>query len=304
MSPAARPVLRRLSLAAIVVNVGIVVTGGIVRITGSGLGCPDWPTCDGRRVVPAAAEADWHTAIEFGNRLMTFLVLAVVVWLFFEARRRATDRQVRLLALLLPVGVLAQAVLGGITVLTGLHPLTVAAHFLLSMVLIAVAVVLYVRVSRPRGDAPRSDPRLRRLVTGTLVVAAVVLVLGTLVTASGPHAGDPGTVRLGLDIRVIARLHSTAVWGVVALTALSYFQAQASDHDQVKRAALWLLVVEVAQGAVGYTQYALGIPAPLVAVHVFLAALFWVAAVRMGALALGSPAVGADAPTSSTRVGV
>ena len=298
--------LQRLALAAVVVNVGIVVTGGLVRVTGSGLGCPDWPTCTGERVVPSASDATWHTAIEFGNRLMTFLVLAVVVWLFVAARRRSEDPRVRRLALLLPIGVLAQALLGGVTVLTGLHPLTVAAHFLLSMVLIAIAVVLYLRV-RPDAGKVRAAPvpsRLRAVVLAVALLAAAVLVLGTLVTAAGPHAGDPGTVRLGLDIRTIARIHAGAVWGVTLLTVATYVLARRDAVSHVQRAAGTLLALEVAQGTVGYTQYALDIPAALVAVHILLASLFWVATVRLAAVSLPSDSTGVASTSEPARVGV
>ncbi|MDX1622010.1 MAG: COX15/CtaA family protein [Nitriliruptorales bacterium] len=293
-----------LALAAVIVNVAIVFTGGLVRVTGSGLGCPDWPTCTGDRVVPSASDATWHTAIEFGNRLMTFLVLAVVVWLFVAARRRSEDLRVRRLALLLPLGVLAQAVLGGVTVLTGLHPLIVAAHFLLSMVLIAIAVLLHLRVSADRPvTGTASTTRVRVLALATVTAAAAVLVLGTLVTASGPHAGDPGTVRLGLDIRTIARVHAGAVWAVTLLTAATYLVARREQSSRVQRAAGVLLAVEVIQGTVGYTQYALDIPAALVAVHILLASLFWVAAVRLVGIAVGWDISSGSGDRAPARVG-
>lgn len=279
----AAPQLSRLALAAVVTNAGIVVTGGIVRVTGSGLGCPDWPTCEGTRIVPsAAAGTGWHQAIEFGNRLLTFLVLAVAVAVWVRARRVARDRPVvRRLALALPVGVLAQALLGGITVLTGLHPLIVAAHFLLSAVLIAIAVALHHRV-RPAPAGRGSPDPVRRVATLLVVLAGLVLVLGTLVTASGPHAGDAATPRLGLDIRHIARLHAGAVWVTVATTVVIWWRARRGDTDRaVRSSAGVLLAIELAQGAVGYTQYALGIPAALVALHLLLATLFWIAVVRV-----------------------
>jgi heme a synthase len=286
---ASKTTLVRLAVLAIVTNVAIVVTGGIVRLTGSGLGCPDWPTCDGARVVPSpSAGATWHTAIEFGNRLMTFAVLAAVVAVWLSARaQRPRRRSLERLALALPLGVLAQAVLGGITVLTGLHPLTVAAHFLLSMVLIAFAVAVHDRaVERP----VVTTERLRRLALVLIAVAATVLVAGTLVTAAGPHAGDPGTPRLGLDIRWAARTHAGLVWATVLLTVATLVTARRAGADRITRAATVLLGVEVAQGAVGYLQYALGIPAGLVAVHLVLACLFWVAVLRV-ALAAGVPAL-------------
>ncbi|MBW3619236.1 MAG: COX15/CtaA family protein [Actinobacteria bacterium] len=292
---AARPsrTLVRLAVAAVAVNVAIVVTGGIVRVTGSGLGCPDWPSCDGTRVVPqAGSEAGWHAAVEFGNRLMTFLVLAVVVWLYVELRRRRPDSRARSWAGWLIVGVLGQGVLGGITVRMDLHPLTVAAHFLASMVLLVLAMVVHHLLTR--GTRPEhTSPALRRVVAGIVLGAVAVIVVGTLVTASGPHAGDPGTPRLGLDIRTVARVHTTAVWTTVVLTVVGLVAARRGHAGPTLTRALGLLLtVELLQGAVGYTQYLLGIPAWLVALHLLGACLFWVATLRAGLVALG-PADGA-----------
>lgn len=276
------PVLSRLAFAALVTNAAIVVTGGIVRVTGSGLGCPDWPTCEGTRIVPsAAADSGWHQAIEFGNRLLTFVVLAVAVAVWLQARKVAPDRPVvRRLALALPLGVLAQAVLGGITVLTGLHPLVVAAHFLLSALLIAVATALHHRVTAH--PAPRAVPEpVMRLGTLLLMLGALVLILGTLVTASGPHAGDPDTQRLGLDIRQVVRLHTGAVWLTVATSVLVWWRTRGGVAPTLHRSAGILLLVELAQGTVGYVQYFMGVPPELVAVHLLLATLFWIAVVRV-----------------------
>lgn len=289
--------LRPAALAAVLANVGIVVTGGVVRITGSGLGCEDWPTCDGTSVVPrGGAEAGWHQFIEFGNRTLTFVVLATAVWAVWAARRDAPHRgDLRRLAWGLVAGVLGQAVLGGITVLTDLDPLVVAGHFLLSMALLAVAVVLYDRVSAPPPAEPL--PALRRLARLLVPVAASVLVLGTLVTATGPHAGDPGTPRLGLDIRTMAVAHADAVWALVALTAATLVVARALGARRTARAAGVALLVEVAQGGVGYLQYALGIPAQLVSLHLLGACLVWVAALRVG---LATTPAGVDAPAAAS----
>ncbi len=281
-STAPFPRLRPAALAAVVANVGIVLTGGVVRITGSGLGCEDWPTCDGTSVVPrAGAEAGWHQLIEFGNRTLTFVVLATAVWAVWAARRDAPARQdLRLLAWGLVGGVLGQAVLGGITVLTDLNPLVVAGHFLVSMVLIAVAVVLHDRVGR--APPPEPLPALRWLARVLVPVGAAVLVLGTLVTATGPHAGDPGTPRLGLDIRTMAVAHADAVWALVALTLATWLVARALGAARTARAAAVALGVELAQGGIGYLQYALGIPAQLVSLHLLGACLVWVATLRVG----------------------
>jgi cytochrome c oxidase assembly protein subunit 15 len=291
MENSSRTSARRWTVAALVANIGIVVTGGIVRLSGSGLGCSDWPTCEGTSVAPPASEASWQTFVEFGNRLLTFVVLAACVGAWWAVRRLADDAspRARRLALALPVGVLAQAVLGGVTVLTGLHPLTVAAHFLLSAVLIAVATMLLDEVVRPGRTRVRGTAldRAGRLVVG---LGGLVLVLGTIVTATGPHAGDPGTERLGFSIRHVTRLHSTSVWLVVAATVLVLVLARraaarstvGSGPDRTVRAVGVLLGLELAQGGVGYWQYFTGVPQSLVAVHLLLACLFWVAAVRVG----------------------
>lgn len=282
--------LVRVSFGALVTNVLIVFTGGLVRVTGSGLGCPTWPTCDGEHVVPrpGGEHATWQMAVEFGNRLLTFLVLAFAVLVVLEVRRRRSSLspQTRRLAWWLPAGVLAQALLGGITVLTGLHPLTVAGHFLLSMGLIAVAVAMWERArdaaGRPRmavGVVGLPPSGLRWLTTVLAVVAAGVLVLGTLVTGAGPHAGDPGTERLPLDIRFLAIAHADGVWLLLGLTVALVALTWRSGPPELRSAARLLLALELVQGTIGYTQYALGIPAGLVSIHIVGAALVWAATV-------------------------
>jgi len=277
---------RRLTLAAVVTNVAIVVTGGAVRLTGSGLGCPEWPTCNDGSVVPiASAEvAAWHQAIEFGNRLMSFVVLAVAVAALlavWRGRPRRRD-QVRL-AVALVAGILGQGVLGGITVLTGLHPLIVAAHFLLSIALIAVAVTLHDRIGTPDGPAEVViRPDLRRAQHLLLGVVAVVLALGTLVTATGPHAGDAGTPRLGLDPRITSQFHADGVFLLLGLAAALWFGLRATAAPtRVRRALAVLLGVSLAQGLIGYVQYFTGLPELLVGAHLLGACLVWIAAVTM-----------------------
>lgn len=293
--------LRRWSLAALVTNVLIVVTGGAVRVTASGLGCPEWPACEAGSVTPPpGGAAGWHQYVEFGNRLLSFVVLAAVVGALLAARRELpAGHVVRRLAAVLVVGVLAQAVLGGITVRLDLHWASVMAHFLLSMVLIAIATVLHHRVTSPprrsgavaavgavdaagdRAAAARTVPTARAIP----VLAAAVLVLGTVVTATGPHAGDPGTARLGLPIQAAARTHSLTVWLTVALTVFVLVRARRAGADRLARATAVLLGIEVVQAAVGYWQYLTGVPAELVLAHMLLATLFWIAAVRVALLA-------------------
>lgn len=259
------------------------VTGGVVRVTGSGLGCPQWPSCEAGRVIPAGgATAGWHQAVEFGNRLLTFVVLAVAVATFLAAWRIRGERpQLLRLAALLPLGVLAQAVLGGVTVLTGLHPLVVAAHFLVSMGLLAAATALHHATRAERPPLDHGSRWLARIGAGLLLASATVLVLGTVVTAAGPHAGDPGTQRLAVPIRLAVRLHTGAMWTTVGLTVVAWLLAHPGGHGRVRWAATWLLVIEAGQATVGYVQYALGLPRALVVIHLLLACTFWIVAVRL-----------------------
>jgi heme a synthase len=318
-SPSARrDRLPRLAAAALATNVLIVFTGGLVRVTGSGLGCPTWPTCDGETVVPrpGGEHATWQTGIEFGNRLLTFVVLAVAIALAVEVGRRGRDwpRRLRMLAWALPAGVVAQALLGGITVLLQLHPLTVMAHFLLSMVLIAIAVALWQRAREHVGTAEVVPPEgevgrvvaagLRWATTALAVVAGAVLVLGTIVTAAGPHAGDPGTPRLGIDIRLAAIAHADAVWLLVGLTVALVAVTWRHGPPELRRAVRLLLVLELVQGAIGYTQYATGIPAGLVAAHILGAAVLWATAVAVWVRARPPLTPGPDASEAGERADV
>lgn len=272
--------LRRFALAAIVVNVGIVFTGGLVRVTGSGLGCPQWPTCDGVNVapVPGGDHAGWQAAIEFGNRLLTFVVLAAVIAVWLQVRKtRPHPRQVEVLAWLLPAGVVFQALLGGVTVLTGLSPVTVAGHFLASMVLIFAAVVLHERV-RANAASIQVGAGMRHAITALVAVAFLVMVLGTIVTGAGPHGGDVAAPRLPVNIRLAALAHADAVWLLLGLTIALVVVTWRHPSMPLRTALRWLLAIEIVQGAIGYAQYALGIPASLVSLHILGAALMWTAA--------------------------
>ena len=300
--------VRRLALASIVANSAIVVTGGAVRLTGSGLGCPTWPRCTSTSYTPTAEYAV-HGVIEFGNRLLTFVLAAVVLAVLVAVwRSRPVRPGMRALAVLGFLGIPAQAVLGGITVLTGLNPWTVMGHFLLSMVLVALAVVLHRRAGE--GDLPPRPvvPRLMvRLAQGLLAVTAVTLALGTLVTGSGPHSGDPAAGRTGLDPATVSQLHADAVMLLVGLTVGLYLALRASSADpRLVRAAGVLLAVELAQGVVGYVQYFTGLPVLLVGLHLVGACLVLVAAVRVVLLTrdrgpVDDPAVVPAAPLLSRQ---
>ena len=273
--------LRGLALASVIGNVVIVVTGGAVRLTDSGLGCPTWPKCTDNSLTPTKQYAI-HGLIEFTNRQLTFVlaVIAVATWLAAMALRRE-----RILATVAALGIPAQAVLGGLTVLTHLNPWLVALHFLLSAAIIAVTFVLWWRVRDPAPAEPVPVAALW-LTRAVLVVAAVTLMIGTVVTGSGPHAGDKdesGKVhRTGLQVSSMAQLHADVVMILVGLTfgllALCY---ALHTGRAARRAVVVLFGVELAQGVVGYTQYFLHVPPLLVALHMLGACLVWLAALQM-----------------------
>jgi cytochrome c oxidase assembly protein subunit 15 len=268
-SPAA---VSRVALANAVANAAIVVTGGAVRLTGSGLGCPTWPRCTDESFV-ATPELAGHGAIEFGNRLLTFALTAVAIATLVVVFR-SLRRDLRRLALLGVLGIPAQALLGGVTVLTGLNPWTVAAHFLLSMVLVAVATTLWLRSREPGVGQPLLRRPFVLLVTGIAVVTAAVLAVGTVVTGSGPHSGDPEAGRTGIDAELISQLHADVVFLLLGLTVALLVALYATESPgRVRRAARDLLIVQLAQGLVGYVQYFTDLPIALVLVHMLGATL-------------------------------
>ena len=293
----------RLALANAVANGLIVVTGGLVRLTGSGLGCPTWPRCTDDSFV-TTPEMAGHGLIEFGNRLLTF-VLAAVAIATLVAVWRSPRRDLRLLAAVTFLGIPVQAALGGVTVLTGLNPWTVAAHFLISAVLVALATTLWLRSREPGVGQPLLRRPFVLLVWGIAATTAVVLAIGTVVTGSGPHSGDvpedPDTapLRMGFDPELMSQLHADAVFLLLGLTIALLVALHATDSpDRVRRAARDLLVVQLAQGVVGYVQYFTDLPVALVLMHMlgavlvtaFTARLVW--SVRGPASDL--PVIGAD----------
>jgi heme a synthase len=283
----ASPRLVRSAVAALVANMGIVVTGGLVRITGSGLGCAEWPRCEPGSFTPTAGiVGNWHAAIEFGNRLLTFAVLTTVLWLVWEVRRSRTPlpRLVRTGAWGLVGGVVAQALIGGVTVLTGLHWWTVSVHFLTSMVLIGVAVAVLHALRADAADR-RAVVGLRHASTAIAVVGFLVLLLGTFVTAAGPHGGDVDAPRIGIDIRLLAIAHADGVWLLLGLIVATLLAARHLEEPRLARALRILLLVSLAQGGVGYLQYWLGIPRELVSLHVVGATLVWLAVARVWVIA-------------------
>jgi len=265
--------LRPAALTSLVVNIAIVVTGGVVRLTGSGLGCPTWPRCTDQSFVPHR-ELGIHGAIEFGNRMVTFLLAAAAIATFLVAWRVGRPALTRL-AFVLALGVPAQALIGGVTVLTDLNPWIVAFHLLVSMAMIGVAVTLVRRIDEGDGP-PRAlvpDP-VTWLVRTVFVAGWAVLYVGTVVTGSGPHAGDLDSPRNGLDPRGISQLHTDFVFLLLGLTIATVLTLRAVHAPaRAHRAAVVLLVVELAQGLVGFVQYFTDLPIVLVGIHLLGAAL-------------------------------
>ena len=292
--PKLRTWQHRTLIANLVAQTGIVLTGATVRLTASGLGCPTWPECVAGSIAPTSEQTEaFHKYIEFGNRLLTFVLLIVAIASLFAVYKHNQDRRLAglakrrsltVLALGVLLGIFAQAVLGGITVLTGLHPLIVAAHFMVSIGLITVAVILLVK-AQEAGDRPVSLQVARPIDLGMRIhiwLALVVIAVGTLVTGSGPHAGDTNDiVRLGFEFRNITTIHAALVWLYLGLTTGLLIALVATCAPKHVTRQAWIVVgVCIAQGFVGYTQFFTGLPWGLVAVHVLGACLLWIFTVR------------------------
>jgi cytochrome c oxidase assembly protein subunit 15 len=289
------PAYRRITLVALFALAFIIVTGAAVRLTGSGLGCPDWPTCASNRVV---APWSYHAMVEFVNRTITGLVsVAVMLAVLGSIVRRPRRRDLVWLSLGLVGGVIGQIVLGGLTVLFELRPGFVMAHFLLSIAILTVAVVLHHRAGRPAGPTATVVPR-ELVGLGRLAVAcaALAIFLGTIVTSSGPHGGDEHAERLPFLLPDVARLHGIAVMIFLAVTLVALWRlSRVGAPARLLRRGEVLLAVLVAQAAVGYVQYFTGVPAVLVGFHVAGAAAVWVAVLRFH-LAFSEPALAERSP--------
>ena len=295
---------RRLTAVVLVALGAIIVSGAAVRLTGSGMGCPTWPTCEEGSLVPRGATGanGW---IEFVNRTFTGVVSVAVALAVLGARRLQPPRPdlVRL-AWGLVAGVVAQALLGGLVVVLHVTPIAVAGHYLLSAVLVADAVVLHHRAGQPPG--PRralATPQLLHRSRGLVGLAGLVLVTGTLVTGSGPHSGDDAADRLPFAVVTVARMHSLTVWVFLAAVLVVLNQVSKGDAapELVARGRV-LVALIVAQGTLGYVQYAAGVPEALVAAHVLGSVLVWVAVLQLH-LALTEPAPASE-PLPSPPAGV
>ncbi len=277
-------ILQRATLAAVVMSVFIIVTGGAVRLTGSGLGCETWPKC-GENSLVATAEMGVHGAIEFGNRMLTYVLCAAVGWAIVAARSaKPARRGLGRLAWSQFWLVMFNGVLGGVTVLTELNPYTVAGHFLAATALLTVATVTWLRSregdAAPRPLVGRPVKQLAWLLAG---ISATLIVMGTVVTGTGPHAGDSSDVpRMPFDWETVARVHSALAWAVVALALAIWFVLRAFDGPSGPRARVReLLIVLLAQGGLGYVQYLTELPEILVGLHMFGSTLMWIAVVRL-----------------------
>ena len=257
----------------------LVVTGGAVRLTGSGLGCPTWPECTpgSYTPVPHQAEPQLNVWIEFGNRLLTFVLViasAAVIIAVLKSKRK----DLRVLAVGQFLGIFGQGILGGITVLTDLNPIPVAGHLLLSIILIAGATSLYSRRYTPVVFV-KPTSLTSKISRVHIVTSFVVIILGTIVTGSGPHAGDAQAKRFDFDIRTVAWLHADAVIFLLGVTFAFYVAQGTSAHT--KKAIKVFALIALAQGGIGYIQYFTGIPEILVAAHLLGATLVWIAAWRI-----------------------
>ena len=292
--PKLRKWQHRTLIANLIAQTAIVLTGATVRLTASGLGCPTWPECVAGSIAPTSEQTEaFHKYIEFGNRLLTFVLLIVAIASLFAVYKHNQERKLAglhkrrsltVLALGVLLGIFFQAVLGGITVLTGLHPLIVAAHFIVSIGLITVALLLLVK-AQESDDLPVSLQVARPIDVGMRIhvwLVLAVIVFGTLVTGSGPHAGDTNDiVRLGFEFRNITTLHAAMVWLFLGLTTglLVSLLATSAPRPVVRQA--WIVFgICIAQGIVGYTQVFTGLPWGLVAIHVLGACLLWIYTVR------------------------
>ena len=259
----------------------IIVTGSLVRLTGSGLGCSDWPNCNSTKFVDVSTG---HAAIEQVNRLFTGVVAAsVIVAVSSSVFLKPRSRKITANAAFLVLGVLVQVILGAYVVLTGLNPWSNMAHFLVSIMLVTASFVLVKRVESVIAPASAAECEDRWPRWCLIAAASAVLLLGTVVTGAGPHSGAEQATRLGISVKHATQMHSFAVWVMVFLAVLVTFRARKNSARWVHEGPLMLrlLAALCAQGFIGYVQYFAGVPAPLVAVHVALSVTVWLCALAV-----------------------
>ena len=259
----------------------LVVTGGAVRLTGSGLGCPTWPECTpgSYTPVPHQAEEQLHAWIEFGNRLLTFLLLlTAVIALALTvklSKKLVNKKRLRILALLQVLGIFGQGILGGITVLTDLNPIPVAGHYLLSIALIAGALSLRLEIVGYK--KPQVAPVVQTLIRLQILLTVAVLIAGTIVTGSGPHAGDERSKRFGFDTQMVSIIHADLVIALIVLVLATYLVAKQDSQDILPRLKIFIFTILI-QGLIGYIQYFTGLPELIVGFHLLGSTLVWIAA--------------------------
>ncbi|WP_053755573.1 COX15/CtaA family protein [Streptomyces sp. MMG1533] len=296
--------VQRAALAALVMSVVIVVTGGAVRLTGSGLGCPTWPKCTADSLTATSAMG-FHGAIEFGNRMLTYVLCAAVGWAIIAARAEKPSRRG-----LTRLGwaqfwvVMSNAVLGGIVVLVGLNPYTVAAHFVATSALIAIATVMWQRTREGDGTPrPLVGKSVQQLVWFLVAASVLLILVGTVVTGAGPHAGDSSEVeRMPLDWETVSKVHAVLAWIVVSLTFALWFVLKAVDAPKGPLGRTRdLFLILLAQGVIGYVQYFTDLPEILVGLHMLGSALVWIAVLRVLLALRERPQASADVPGPSSE---
>lgn len=281
MIAARNSVKGRIFTLLLFLQAALIVTGGAVRLTGSGLGCPTWPQCTpgSYTPVPHQAEGQLHAWIEFGNRLLTFLLFFTAVAALILSIRLTRDSlsksRIRLLALFQVLGIFGQAILGGITVLTDLNPIPVAGHYLLSIALITGAIKLRLEIVGKHFQKTTSI--IQTLLRLQILFTILVLVVGTVVTGSGPHAGDLKAKRFGFSPQVISWIHADLVIALTITVFITYLLLKNESGLLRKRTGVFLLII-LSQGAVGYVQYFTGLPELIVGVHLLGSTLVWIAA--------------------------
>ncbi|GAA2289079.1 COX15/CtaA family protein [Streptomyces kunmingensis] len=294
--------VRRAALSAVLMTVVIVVTGGAVRLTGSGLGCPTWPKCTDQSLT-TTSEMGFHGVIEFGNRMLTYVLCAAVGWAIIAARsQKPWRRSLTRLGWVQFWIVMGNAVLGGIVVLVGLNPYTVAAHFILTTALLTVAVLMWQRTRE--GDTeprPLVGTSIKQLVWFLVVASALLIAVGTVVTGAGPHAGDSSDVhRMPLDWEMVAKGHAVLAWIVVTLTFALWFVLKAVDAPKGPlHRTRDLFLILLAQGVIGYVQYFTDLPEVLVGLHMLGSALVWIGVVRVALSLRERPHSAADIPAQT-----
>jgi cytochrome c oxidase assembly protein subunit 15 len=276
-----RSIKGRIFTLLLFLQAALVVTGGAVRLTGSGLGCPTWPECTpgSYTPVPHQAEGQLHAWIEFGNRLLTFLLLftavAALALTIRLSKNLLNKKRLRVLALLQVLGIFGQGILGGITVLTDLNPIPVAGHYLLSIVLIAGASSL--RFEIVGYEKQSVTPIVQLLIRLQIFLTIAVLIAGTIVTGSGPHAGDENSKRFGFNTQMVSIIHADLVIALVVLVLITYLIARQDSQSILPRLKLFILTILI-QGVIGYVQYFTGLPELIVGFHLLGSTLVWIAA--------------------------